>query len=79
MDRRSFLGLAAGALSLSQMAGTARGNLEGKKGLRLSITWGMLGRMPVVEAMALLSRLGWLEKLNAMKTQPDGAGLSALA
>ncbi len=59
MDRRSFLGMAAGALAFSQRASTARGNLKGQKGLRLSITWGMLGRMPVVEAMALLSRLGY--------------------
>jgi hydroxypyruvate isomerase len=59
MDRRSFLGLAAGALSLSQMAPAAHANLEGKKGLRLSVTWGMLARMPVPEAMALLGRLGY--------------------
>jgi len=59
MDRRSFLGLAAGTLSLSQMTATARANLEGKNGLRLSITWGMLGRMPVPEALALLNRLGY--------------------
>jgi hydroxypyruvate isomerase len=59
MDRRSFFGLAAGALSLTQMTPAARANLEGKKGLRLSITWGMLGRMPVPEALALLSRLGY--------------------
>ncbi len=59
MDRRSFLGVAAGALSLTQMPAPARANLEGKKGLRLSITWGMLGRMPVPEALALLSRLGY--------------------
>jgi hydroxypyruvate isomerase len=59
MDRRSFLGMAAGALSLSQMTPAARANLEGKRGLRLSITWGMLGGMPVPEAMALLGRLGY--------------------
>ena len=59
MDRRSFLGSAAGALALSQMTASAGGNSEGKKGLRLSITWGILGRMPVPEAMALLSRLGY--------------------
>jgi hydroxypyruvate isomerase len=59
MDRRSFFGLAAGALSLTQMTPAAGVNLEGKKGLRLSITWGMLGRMPVPEAMALLNRLGY--------------------
>jgi hydroxypyruvate isomerase len=59
MDRRSFLGLAAGALSLCQMTPAAGANLEGKKGLRLSVTWGMLARLPVPEALALLSRLGY--------------------
>ena len=59
MDRRSFLGVAAGALAMAPMAPAAGANLEGKKGLRLSITWGMLGRMPVPEAMALLNRLGY--------------------
>jgi hypothetical protein len=59
MDRRSFLGLAGGALALSPMTRAAGANLEGKKGLRLSVTWGMLVRMPVPEAMALLSRLGY--------------------
>ena len=59
MDRRSFLGMAAGALSLSQMAPTAYANLEGKKGLRLSVTWGMVARLPVPEALAMLGRLGY--------------------
>jgi hydroxypyruvate isomerase len=59
MDRRSFFGLAAGALSLTQMTPAARANLEGKKGLRLSITWGMLNRMPVPQAMSLLGSLGY--------------------
>jgi len=59
MDRRSFFGLAAGALSLSRMAPDALANLEGKSGLRLSITWGMLQRMPVPEALALLNRKGY--------------------
>jgi len=59
MDRRSFLGLAAASLSLSRVAPDAAANLQGKKGLRLSVTWGMLGRMPVPEAMTLLSRLGY--------------------
>jgi len=59
MDRRSFLGVTAGALSLSPMPAPARPNLEGKRGLRLSITWGMLGRMPVPEALAVLNRMGY--------------------
>ncbi len=59
MDRRSFFGLAAGAVALSRVAAPAYANLDGRKGVRLSVTWGMLGRMPVPEALALLSRLGY--------------------
>jgi hydroxypyruvate isomerase len=59
MDRRSFFGLAAGALSLTPLMPVARANLAGKSGLRLSITWGMLSRVPVPQAMALLNRLGY--------------------
>jgi len=59
MDRRSFLGAAAGALALAPMPALAHPNLDGKKGLRLSITWGMLDRTPVPQAMALLHRLGY--------------------
>jgi hydroxypyruvate isomerase len=33
--------------------------LDGHKGLKLSITWGMLGQKPVGEALALLERLGY--------------------
>jgi hydroxypyruvate isomerase len=59
MDRRSFLALAAGSLAVADVPKTARANLEGQQGLRLSITWGMLGRMPVPQALALLNRLGY--------------------
>jgi len=59
MDRRSFLSLAAAGLALSQVEPAVGANLEGKKGLRLSVTWGMLDGMPVPEAMKLLSRLGY--------------------
>jgi hydroxypyruvate isomerase len=59
MDRRSFFGLAAGALSLTPLMPAAHANFAGKRGLRLSITWGMLGRMPVPQAMALLGSLGY--------------------
>jgi hydroxypyruvate isomerase len=59
MDRRSFLSLAAAGLALSQVKPAVGANLEGKKGLRLSVTWGMLDGMPVPEAMKLLSRLGY--------------------
>jgi len=59
MDRRSFFGLAAGALTVSTLKAIAGPNLEGKKGLRLSVTWGMMARLPVPEALALLARLGY--------------------
>ena len=60
MDRRSFFGLAAGALSLTPLAPAAHdANFAGKKGLRLSITWGMLSRLPVPQAIALLNSLGY--------------------
>jgi len=63
MDRRSFLAATAGSLALSSTA-AARGlpsplNLPGQRGLRLSITWGMLGRKAVPEALALLAQLGY--------------------
>ncbi len=59
MDRRSFLALAAGSLALAQHPTTTRANLQGEKGLRLSITWGMLGKRPVGEALTMLTRLGY--------------------
>jgi len=59
MNRRSFLGLAAGSLALTHAPAPLRANLPSQKGLRLSVTWGMMGGMPVGDAMALLSRLGY--------------------
>jgi hydroxypyruvate isomerase len=59
MDRRSFLALAAGSVAAAGVPKNALANLEGQKGLRLSVTWGMMGRMPVPEALALLTRLGY--------------------
>lgn len=59
MDRRSFLGLAAGALALSRFPTSLRANLPGEKGLRLSVTWWLMGRMPVGEALTMLTRLGY--------------------
>jgi hydroxypyruvate isomerase len=54
-----FLALAAGSVAVARAPKTALANLEGQKGLRLSVTWGMMGRMPVPEALALLTRLGY--------------------
>ena len=59
MNRRSFLGLAAGSLALAHSPTSLRANLPGEKGLRLSVTWGMMGGMPVGDAMGLLARLGY--------------------
>ena len=60
MDRRSFLArAAAGSLALSQFSKNARANLPGQQGLRLSVTWGMMGRRPIVESLALLARNGY--------------------
>ena len=68
MDRRSFF-VAASSLAAARVSSAASRpsatvtsadrNLPGTKGLRLSITWGMLGRMPVTEALALLARQGY--------------------
>jgi len=59
MNRRSFLGLAGGSLALARFPAEIRANLPGEKGLRLSVTWGMMGGMPVAEALGLLARLGY--------------------
>jgi len=59
MNRRSFLSLAASSLALSRLQAPGPGKSEHVKGLRLSITWGMLGRMPVADGLALLARHGY--------------------
>jgi len=59
MDRRSFLGVAAGTLALSGLPASLRANLPGERGLRLSVTWWLMRNMPVGEAMALLVKHGY--------------------
>src|SRR5439155_10098732 len=59
VDRRSFLAFAAGGVALGSARATRPQPREARKGLRLSITWGMLGKMPVREALALLERHGY--------------------
>jgi hydroxypyruvate isomerase len=56
MKRRSFLSLAAGTLALGRMAGA---NLPAAKGLRLSCTWGMMGRRSPREGLELLAKNGY--------------------
>ncbi len=59
MDRRTFLGVAAGGVGAASMPAPLRANLPGAKGLRLSATWGQVGRLPVGEALAALARHGY--------------------
>ena len=59
LDRRSFLGAATGSLALSGLSLPARANLNGERGIRLSTTWGLVSKMPVPDALALLARLGY--------------------
>lgn len=59
MDRRSFLGVAGGALAAASVPAPLRANLSGEKGLRLSVTWGLMRNLPIGEALALLARHGY--------------------
>ncbi|MBZ5565809.1 MAG: TIM barrel protein [Acidobacteriia bacterium] len=59
MQRRTFLGSTLAAAALAKFVAPARANLSGQKGLRLSVAWGMVGQLPVPEALGLLNRLGY--------------------
>jgi hydroxypyruvate isomerase len=59
MDRRSFLAATTGSFALTHFPAPARANLPGEKGLRLSVTWWLMGKMPVGEALATLTHLGY--------------------
>ncbi|MGD0922729.1 MAG: TIM barrel protein [Terriglobia bacterium] len=59
MDRRSFLAATAGSFALTHFPAPARANLPGEKGLRLSVTWWLMGKMPVGEALATLTHHGY--------------------
>jgi len=59
MNRRSFLAAATGSLALTRLSASARANLPAEKGLRLSIVWGMLGKVSVSEGLALLAWHGY--------------------
>ena len=59
MDRRSFLAATAGSFALTHSPATARANLPGEKGLRLSVTWWLMGKLPVGEALATLTHHGY--------------------
>jgi hydroxypyruvate isomerase len=59
MNRRSFLAATAGSVALTHFPALARANLPGAKGLRLSVTWWLMGKMPVGEALATLTHHGY--------------------
>jgi hydroxypyruvate isomerase len=59
MNRRSFLAATAGSAALAGFPAPLGANLPGEKGLRLSVTWWLMGKMPVGEALATLVRHGY--------------------
>ena len=59
MNRRSFLGVAAGSVALARAPLSLRANLPGEKGLRLSVTWGLMHGRSVGDALAMLVRHGY--------------------
>lgn len=59
MNRRSFLAATAGSAALAGFPAPLGANLPGEKGLRLSVTWWLVGKMPVGEALATLVRHGY--------------------
>ena len=59
MDRRTFLAATAGALALTQLPRRLQANLQGQKGLKLSMVWGMLGEISVTDGLGLLQRHGF--------------------
>lgn len=59
IDRRSFLGAVTGSLAINGISEPAFAYPAGQHGLRLSTTWGLVSKMPVPDALALLTRLGY--------------------
>ena len=59
MNRRSFLAATAGSAALAGFPASLGANLPGEKGLRLSVTWWLMGKMPVGEALVTLARHGY--------------------
>ena len=59
MNRRSFLGVAAGSVALAGAPLPLGANLAGEKGLRLSVTWGLMDGRSVGDALAMLVRHGY--------------------
>lgn len=59
MDRRSFLALSTGSLTLNALDAPPVWELGRPKGLKLSTTWWLVSKLPVPEALTLLTRLGY--------------------
>ena len=59
MDRRSFLAFSTGSLALNALGAPPVRELAGQKGLKLSTTWWLVSKLPVPDALALLTRLGY--------------------
>jgi hydroxypyruvate isomerase len=59
MDRRSFLSRTAGAAAWYALAGKRTLAAPARDRLRLSITWGMMGKTPAPEALGQLDKLGY--------------------
>jgi len=59
MDRRSFLAFSTGSLVLNAVDAPPVRDLAGQKGLKLSTTWWLVSKLPVPDALALLTRLGY--------------------
>jgi hydroxypyruvate isomerase len=59
MDRRTFLVSSTASLALNALDAPPAGALAGQKGLKLSTTWWLVSKLPVPDALALLTRLGY--------------------
>ena len=59
MDRRSFLAFSTGSLALNALGAPPVRELARQKGLKLSTTWWLVSKLPVPDALALLTRLGY--------------------
>jgi len=59
MDRRSFLAFSTGSLALNVYDSPLVRELAGQKGLKLSTTWWLVSKLPVPDALALLTLLGY--------------------
>src|SRR5690349_4339570 len=53
------MGAVTGSLAINGISEPAFAYPAGQRGLRLSTTWGLVSKMPVPDALALLTRLGY--------------------